>query len=122
MKSTLLSQQLLDLTTKASELFNDLVFKAEYNFLKEVSENKSLSNSELIEELKENWELDSLPIIDVVNEITGEHHTSYVCLVSHKTITVIDMDSDDVKNVEFEDLASLEDKLIVLNEMEELLK
>lgn len=121
MKSQKLSLNLQELTTDASNLFNELVNKHEFNFLKQVSEDKDKLTNEILAQLVGDCELDVLPTLEFRNDITGVTFDAHVCVVSSTRILVISRDSEIRFELKFTDLASLEDQLILLNEMEEYL-
>lgn len=106
----------------ASRLFNELVSNGTiFSFLKQVSEDKTLTDQEIAKQLTSDCELHLLPTIEFRSDITGDVYDAHVCIVSDKRILVITMDNEDTRELKFEDIASLEDKLILLNEMEEYL-
>ena len=121
MKSQKLSLNLQELTTDASKLFNELVNKHEFNFLKQVSDDKTKTNEEILTDLDVDCELDVLPTLEFRNDITGDTYDAHVCIVSSTRILVISRDSETRFELKFTDLASLHDQLILLNEMEEYL-
>lgn len=120
--SGLLSAKLEEVKVSAYELFNKLVDDgSEVNFLKQASEDKSKLTNQIREELKENGELYLLPTIERRCDISGDVDDVHVTLVSAERIQVVKMSDETVMNIKFNNIASLEDMLILLNEMENYL-
>lgn len=122
MESQNLSNDLVKIQKRTSQLFNELIAdNTVFNFLKQVSEDKSKDTNEILKDLIETWEVDVLPIVEFRNEDSGNVYNAHICVISNENIMVLGEKSNKCFSVKFEDLASLEDKLILLNEMEEYL-
>ena len=121
MESQTLSKELSLIDEKTYNLFNRLVSKNSFNFLVQVSENTKLLVNQMIDEIINDYMLDALPMIEVRNEIAGKTYMAYVCLVNDKRILVVNSDTEKKVDIKFSDIATLEDKLVLLNEMEEYL-
>lgn len=120
--SGLLSNKLEEVKVSAYELFNKLVDDgSEVNFLTEYSTEETKCNDEIIEELRGNGELYVLPTIERRCDISGDVDDVHVTLVSAERIQVVKMSDESVMNIKFNNIASLEDQLILLNEMENYL-
>lgn len=119
MRSKELSQQLTGVEIKTDYLFEQIV-RDEYDFVKEVTEDKSLTHIEALQELIGNNELYLLPTIEFRDYLTGNTFDGHVCKVRGLSIYIVKMD-DEIKVIKkFTNCASLEDKLVLLNEMENL--
>ena len=123
MKSSELSQTLQDLELKASKLFNELLEqKPEFNFLQSLSGYEG-TDDEIEELLCENEEVYILPTIEARGPVTGNVFDIHVMSVDENGIYCMLMNDTTITSIySFSDLCSLEDALILLNEMEELLK
>lgn len=62
-----------------------------------------------------------LPTIERRCDISGDVDDVHVTLVSAERIQVVKMSDETVMNIKFNNIASLEDMLILLNEMENYL-
>jgi hypothetical protein len=119
-KSGEISKDLEVLELEASNLFSELLKqKQEFNFLQALDFDGD--DKYILGELKHNGEANMLPILEFRNDITGNTFDGYVCKVHENGIDVIEEDFTE-RCFKFSDLLMINDRLILLNEMEELLK
>jgi hypothetical protein len=122
-KSSEISKDLQALELEASNLFSELLNKMKvFDFAKQMSDNREEGGETPLDVLKDCGEVNSLPYIEVRNEITGTVKDFNVISVSKGGIDVILEDTYDSKIIKFEEIGGLSDTLILINEMEELLK
>jgi len=124
-KSNKISDKLKSLKLDTSNLFSKLIKEhGSFNFLHEVNEEyKDLTDEEIIDELKQNGEVEVLPLIEFRNDITGDMFDCYITKVTKDgNIRTLDAHEYDVNSYVFSDLGGIEDQLILLNEMENICK
>lgn len=109
-KSNKISNKLRKLEEKAGMLFLELIDKGDFNFAKD----QNIEDKDR-DELEESGDVELLPAVEFRNSVNGNVEYLYVLSVHREGIFAIDS-----KIYKFEELSSLEDKLILLNEMEEL--
>ena len=118
-KSNFISAELSIIESKVYSLFDELVSNGKtFDFVKEVNDDKTLNFEDGINELRELSELHLLPTIEYRNDLTGNVLDIHVTKVTSEKIQVIKMEDEKPLDLKFKDLASIEDRLILLNEME----
>lgn len=123
-KSNIISENLRALQLETSNLFSELIKEHKsFNFLKAIDEDYAeLTNSEIIDELKQNGQIDILPLIEFRNDITGNVFDCYITEVTKDgNIRTLEMEDYTPNMYVFSNLGSIEDQLVLLNEMEELI-
>ena len=118
--SNLLSQKLEDLKVQASDLFNHLVSEGtEYDFTEQVGTSSEPTVQERYRDMVITDSNCELPLIEVRNAM-GKVLDMYVGYVSAEKIILFNMETGVVtEHYKFTDIASLEDQLVLLNEMYE---
>ena len=117
-KSTIISGQLVELENSTSELFRELLKnEKEYNFLQQLADQEG-TDEEILDNLMLDMTLDALPMIEMRSNMTGFVFHVYVLKVHQKGIDTIDVEEQDKLMFQFKDVASLEDSLVLLHEME----
>lgn len=121
MESSKLSKQLESIEIQADQLFDKLVSGGKtVNFLQELNEDEPKTDKEIRDELTETGEVEALPRIELRNSFSGEVSNMYMCVVTEGGISALD-DNNTYSVINFRNVASLEDKLVLLNEMENCL-
>ena len=123
-KSNIISENLRALQLETSNLFSELIKEHKsFNFLKAIDEDYAeLTNSEIIDELKQNGQMDVLPLIEFRSDITGNVFDCYITEVTKDgNIRTLEMEDYTPNMYVFSDLGGIEDQLVLLNEMEELI-
>jgi len=119
-KSGEISQDLQKLEVECGRLFDSLVEKNEFDFANQVCDGREEDNEVPLDVLKACGEVSELPLLEVRNSITGNVNDYNIISVCKNGIEVIDSEYD-IKIIKFEDLGSINDKLVLINEMENLL-
>jgi hypothetical protein len=121
-KSNIISETLRVLELQAANVFSDLLnINICFNFLLEVERDCQGSDEEILDELKQNGTVEQLPFVEMRNDITGNVFDVYVTKVTKNGIHTIEIEDYTPNTYRFSDLSSLNDRLILLNEMEETL-
>lgn len=120
--SEFLSQSLKDVETLSYKCFDNLLKqKDEFNFVNKVVKGGLLPHKGKIEYLKDACELHLLPTIERRSDINGSVDDVHVTLVTSERIEVVRMSDEKVMDIKLSDVASIEDKVILLTEMEKYL-
>ena len=120
-KSNIISETLRGLELQAANVFSDLLKNnKQYNFLLEIERDCQGSDEEILDELKQNGTVEHLPLVEVRNDITGNVFDVYVTKVTGNGIHTIEMEDYMSNTYKFSDLCSLDDRLILLNEIENI--
>ena len=100
--------------------FNQLCKTMEFDFVQNLCEqlNKEEYDCENIGDIVEVDAQGFLPEVEIRNELTGDIFTIYICSVSKDGIIGIDMqDTSTDYRIQFDKLASIEDKITLIEEI-----
>ena len=118
--SAVLSQQLLNLSVETVKLYTHLVGTNEIDFTKGESSCETLN--ERINDLKERDVLEWLPMTEMHSESTGRVFSVYVAHITNDAIICVDVENRTIRTEDrYQNIHSIEDKLIIIHEIEEYL-
>ena len=123
-KSNVFSEGLRDIEIKASTLYSTLIKEiGVFNFLNDLEGFEGKTDRQIIEEIKaEQDHLEVLPIIQFVHDSTGDVFDLYVTRVDEFGVNGIKLYDFEYKELKYSDVSGIENRLILLNEMEEFIK
>jgi hypothetical protein len=118
--SAVLSKRLVKLEVETTELYTHLVGTNEIDFTKGDSLCETLN--ERINDLKERDVLEWLPMTEMHSESTGNVFSVYVAHITNDAIICVDVENRTIRTEDrYKNIHSIEDNLIIINEIEEYL-
>jgi len=119
-----IKQTLFKLEQSVEEKFSNFIKDGkEFSFVEtaEFEFETGATEDEKVKELRCNGFMELLPTIEVRNSFTGNVKDYYVLSASNSAIAVFEVTNDEkMELVRFSDIASINDKIILLDAMEEI--